>query len=126
MKLKFSKNTSIGELQNQFKNIFPYLKLEFFVKPHGSGVGSRKELIINDSSLQLSKLSSKLDETEYAISETTTVNDLEQYFKNELGINVQVFRRSGNSWLETTATDSWTLAKQNTEGKEITNFKLGK
>jgi hypothetical protein len=35
------------------------------------------------------------------------------------GLSVQVFRKSGNVWLETSATDNWTLRQQNNEGAEL-------
>ena len=43
---------------------------------------------------------------------------LEKNFRDTYGINVQVFRKSGNIWLETTVTDDWTLSKQNRKGSE--------
>jgi hypothetical protein len=48
-----------------------------------------------------------------------TVQELERVFQEELGLFIQVFRRSGKVWLETTATDNWTLFKQNEEGQEL-------
>lgn len=56
-----------------------------------------------------------------AISLEMTVHELESIFLNELGLYIQVFRKSGRVWLETTATDSWSLQKQNTEGQELSN-----
>jgi hypothetical protein len=32
---------------------------------------------------------------------------------------VQVFRKSGNVWLETSATDAWSLKQQNQEGMDL-------
>jgi hypothetical protein len=48
-----------------------------------------------------------------------TVEELEKSFLVKFGLNVQVFRKSGKSWLETTITDKWTLEKQNTQGEEL-------
>jgi hypothetical protein len=48
-----------------------------------------------------------------------TVQELERVFQDELGLYVQVFRKSGKVWLETTATDNWSLYKQNMEGQEL-------
>lgn len=45
------------------------------------------------------------------ISGHVPVKALENQFFRLLGLNVQVFRRSGNLWLETTTTDHWTLAE---------------
>ena len=43
----------------------------------------------------------------------------EKIFKDQFSLAVQVFRRSGNLWLETTMTDNWTLRQQNEHGREI-------
>lgn len=47
----------------------------------------------------------------------SSVHAFEQMFAAQFGLNVQVFRRSGELYLETTATDDWTLGQQNAEGK---------
>jgi hypothetical protein len=53
------------------------------------------------------------------INQNMTVDALEHEFENTFGLYVQVFRKSGRIWLETTATDEWTLLQQNQEGKEL-------
>jgi hypothetical protein len=40
------------------------------------------------------------------------VQQVEDKFKNELNLNVQIFRKSGDVWLQTTSTDEWTLLEQ--------------
>jgi hypothetical protein len=40
----------------------------------------------------------------------------------EFGLCVQVFRKSGNHWIETSLTNSWTLEQQNREGFELSSF----
>jgi hypothetical protein len=37
------------------------------------------------------------------------------------GLDVQVFRKSGNTWLVTTKTDDWTIAEHNKRAKEMAN-----
>jgi hypothetical protein len=49
-----------------------------------------------------------------------TVTDFENALMDQFGLSAQVFRRSGNLWLETTITDYWTLKQQNEHGREIT------
>ena len=49
-----------------------------------------------------------------------TVTDFENALMDQFGLSAQVFRRSGNIWLETTITDYWTLKQQNEHGREIT------
>ena len=47
------------------------------------------------------------------------VSTFEKLFEDRFGLYVQVFRKSGSIWLETSATDSWTLEQQNEEGKSL-------
>ena len=42
---------------------------------------------------------------------------LESEFE-KLGINIQLFRKSGNVWLQTTTTDHWSIAQQNKEAEK--------
>ncbi len=44
------------------------------------------------------------------------VRTLENVFYETYGLKVQVFRLSGNIWLQTTSTDEWTLHEQNRKG----------
>ena len=55
------------------------------------------------------------------IEPTMTVASFEQTLLNQFGIAAQVFRKSGNLWLETTMTDQWSLAQQNEHGREISS-----
>lgn len=47
------------------------------------------------------------------------VNTHEHHFRENFGIDNQVFRKSANTWLQTTTTDDWTLAEQNKKGEEM-------
>ena len=49
------------------------------------------------------------------------VAELESAFFVTFGLAVQVFRKSGKVWLQTTATDDWTLEEQNLKATEIEN-----
>jgi hypothetical protein len=59
-----------------------------------------------------------LKEATINIPSSITVHELEKLFQQDLGLYIQVFRKSGKVWLETTATDNWSLFKQNVEGQE--------
>ena len=45
------------------------------------------------------------------------VATFEKNIQDILGIGVQVFRKAGQTWIQTTTTDEWTLTKQNEHGK---------
>lgn len=109
-------NTSVGQIKHQFTTMFPYLKLEFFYEDKNE----KPQLLIASNDTLLSKLQPKLREGVIVVDEHLIVADLEAQFKEEFLLNVQVFRRSGSLWLETTITDIWTLGRQNQHGLEIT------
>ncbi len=109
---------TIKEIQKEFSSRFPFLKLEFFSKPHQHGKGSeRKYMRAQDSVLK--DLRRVHSEGHLHIEENMTVGELEDLFRDNFGLFVQVFRRSGRLWLETTATDNWTLKTQNEQGQEL-------
>ena len=58
------------------------------------------------------------------IEERMKVSELEKLFKDKFKLAVQVFRKSGNLWLETTMTDNWSLLQQNNHGREISTNKI--
>ena len=49
-----------------------------------------------------------------------TVAELGNSFAS-FGLRTEVYRKSGNVWVATLLTDSWTLQQQNNAGEEITN-----
>lgn len=121
MKLEIEDTIKINTLQSQFNKVFPFLKIEFFSKSHILGKGSpKKEMSVNTKKVGECRKSHK-NGTIY-ISSDMTVSDLEQVFKEQYDLNIQVFRKSGKIWLETTATDSWTLMKQNEAGRELSEL----
>lgn len=110
--------TSIKDIQEAFSEHYPYLKLEFFSRPHQSGKGSEKKYMRSNDAL-LHDFRLVHSEGELMIREDMTVSELESLFRDHFGLYVQVFRRSGRLWLETTATDNWTLKVQNEQGQEL-------
>ncbi len=108
--------TSIRSIQDAFNSVFPYLKLEFYSKPHAPGRPSNVKFLQQPGKL-LGEIRKNHTNGEIILKPEMTVSDIEQLFGNEYGIGIQVFRKSGNIWLETTITDDWTLQKQNAEGE---------
>ena len=94
------------------------MKLEFFTKTHRSGKASEARLTVPTNRVIGDFL--KANATgELAFDSNTRVMDLEEMFLHHCGLFVQVFRKSGRVWLETTITDDWTLAQQNQQGQEL-------
>ena len=95
--------------------MFPGLKLEFYAKAHGSGEGSPVQERLPGES-QLSEVRTVNKEADLEIDPEMSVSQFEQLFAERYGLNVQVFRKSGNLWMQTTSTDHWSLALQNRKG----------
>jgi len=119
MNIQVKDNLTISDIQKEFEEKFQYLKLMFFKKPHSEKEGSAKKDLLN-STVKLTNIRHK--NGKIAFDENIAVNELEQLFKDNFGLNVQVFRKSGKSWIETTVTDSWSLKKQNDQGKELSEL----
>lgn len=119
MQLTINDNRTIEDINNDFMTVFPYLKIQFFKHCHKENIGSpKKEMIPITTKMNVINHTNGV----MVISEEQTVEEVEQLFKTHFNLNVQVFRKSGNNWLETTLTDSWTLKKQNQEGMELSNL----
>lgn len=121
MILKISDDRKLSEIQIEFNNLYPYLKLEFFKHKHGVfGSNSKSDLLSPD--LTFKKAGKKHTNGIVVVKENMSVADLETLFQDVFGIAVQVFRKSGASWIETSVTDDWTLKHQNQEGKELSHL----
>ena len=111
-------------LQKEFNKSFPFLKIEFFREPCIKGKGNSKDKMIMTNEV-ISRLQRKKQFGKISFTNQTMVRELEENFLDKFGICMQVFRKSGNVWLETTSTDDWTLEQQNEEGKSIAqDFKI--
>ena len=110
MDIEITPETRISELKTSFSRRFPLLKIEFF-----SG-NSRK--IVGDEQVEVQSLSGRKTAGALHITGLTTVAELEKLFQQRYGLTAEVFRKSGKVWLQTTATDHWTLDEQNHEAQE--------
>ncbi len=120
MKLRIAPNRLISEVQQDFNNAFPFLKIEFFQKRMAQPAYTLQQILPRDK--RVVEGQTALTDGDIEISSAMTVKDLEKIFRDQFSLGVQVFRRSGNLWLETTMTDGWTLELQNQHGKEISTI----
>ena len=118
MDIQINDRKHISTIQEEFNSVFPYLKIEFFKHEHEKGEGSPLGDMIPSDSL-IGKWRTVHDQGDIHIEPSSTVAEVEKSFQDKFGISAQVFRRSGEIWLETTVTDSWTLKEQNSTGEEM-------
>ncbi len=121
MKITINDHRKLSAIQEEFNTVFPYLKIEFYSKPNKLGGASTKKLI-KQHNKTLGECRTIHNKGHITITSKMTVVDLEQRFGDVYGLGIQVFRKSGKVWLETTVTDGWTLEEQNTQGESLSKI----
>ena len=112
-----SDDKTIKNIQDEFQEKFPFLKLEFYTTPHKVGEGSAEKLHI-EGDKTIGKIRKIHNSGNLSINGHLKVSTFEQSFYDKYGLNVQVFRRANRIYLQTSTTDSWTLSEQNKKGEE--------
>jgi len=100
--------------------MFPFLKLEFFAKSSRQG-GIFFTKVVKETSKTLGECRTIHNSGSLSITPGMSVKDLEQNFRDIYGLTVQILRKSGKAWLETTVTDGWSLKEQNEQGESLSN-----
>lgn len=117
-KLTFSPSVTIRELQQEFQKRYHWLKIEFYSIPHSiSDKKVSKNMFSSGKSLQ--EIGYRLPSVTIEIDDKMSVKELEEIIHKKTGLYAQVFRKSGKIWLETSATDNWTLGEQNEEAEAL-------
>lgn len=109
----------IRDIQDDFTETYPFLRIAFFFKGQWYAQGSWKKRSV-DTKQVIGCIISAIAENGFWITPAMTVFDLEKKCDELFGLSVQVYRRSGKIWLETTMTYNWTIAQQNKSGCELT------
>ena len=117
MEIIVTKNETLKEISQAFNKKFQYLKLEFYGHPHKPGEGS-PSIDRLAQKLTISEAGTFDHDEHFSIDGHLKVRNFENNFQEHFGIGVQVMRKSGPVWLQCTATDEWTLAKENRVGEE--------
>lgn len=115
MQLYISEGTRPEDVKNYFSSCYPFLKIELYKIGNDNNPGQGKKLNpVKDKFVDLP------GEGIIDIHSDITVAELGNSFAS-FGLRTEVFRKSGNVWVATLLTDSWTLQQQNNAGEEITN-----
>ncbi|MCG9881713.1 MAG: hypothetical protein MH472_14035 [Bacteroidia bacterium] len=117
MKLHIEKSRTISQIQAEFQQLFPYLKIEFYKEEHQVGEATSRANTLSGS-VVFESVYPHLNSGEITIYPELKVMELETTFSEKFGLSVQVFHKSGNVWLQTTRTDHWTLLEQNKHAEE--------
>ncbi len=114
--MQISAQTTVQEVFDQFASQFQFLRLEFYQKAHDSEQGSPATDQISHKTL-LGHLNADIGKQTLEIDGSMSVAAFENMMRDQYRLHVQVFRKSAELWLQTTATDHWSLDKQNSKGQ---------
>src|SRR4051794_22895129 len=111
MLLHIDDNTLLADVQEDFSDSFPLLKIEFYAEPHHYKEKSAEvRRILSDKKIGVIR---KIhDSGNLEIMSWYTTGRVEREFKEKFGLNVQVFRKENGVWMQSSSTDSYTLAEQ--------------
>lgn len=118
MTINITPDRIIKEIQKEFNEEFPFLKIEFFLKGVRYKAQTKRDESLSKE-LPLGKVKMFDFKQGWRITGSMTVRELEKTFEELLGLSVLVYRKSGKLWLETSMTDNWTLEQQNENGRQI-------
>ncbi len=114
--MQISAKTTVQEVFDQFASQFQFLRLEFYQKAHESEHGSPAADQISHNTL-LGRLNPQLEDQTFVVDGSMSVAEFENLMRDKYRLHVQIFRKSSELWLQTTATDHWSLDKQNSKGE---------
>ena len=120
MKFYIEKNTAVEDVKKVFTDYYPYLKIEFYKTMDNEKIAPLKREAL-PSNFILNKLLKDSDNTIINLDKNITVAELEDQFAN-IGLNAEIFRKSGSAFIGTSLTDNWTLQQQNAEAEELSRY----
>ena len=107
----------LSELQKAFSRVFPFLKIVLYARPHQIGKHA-PGTILHLKHAMIRELDPGFKSKEIILRGNMRTGTFEQEIRRKLGLNVQVLRRSGEHWVETAASDGWTLEEENKKGEQ--------
>ncbi|HEV2355463.1 MAG TPA: hypothetical protein VGR89_14540 [Puia sp.] len=109
-------------ISREFTRRYPFLRFEF---PISHKPGSRNAQHTRDhNGLAAEEEARNVLEKEIGISDSMTVQDLEQSMAAYFDVPVLLCRKSGKNWIETRMTRRWTLKQQNDLGRDLSTAYL--
>jgi hypothetical protein len=110
--------TPFQDIQKEFSDLYPFLRMDFFRPVAIEQKGAVRLLRISPHE-RIKLLSKGLKGVSVSMEETRTVQEIIDYIENAIGVTAIIFRKAGNTWIETLLTSGWSLAQQNREGMLI-------
>lgn len=109
--MKIFDHQKIDEIQDKFNECFPYLKLEFYSRPHDWYERSGSEHLIAPGTY-IEEIRKTHESGILSIKSWDKTGHVEQEFKRMFGLHVQIFRLNKDKWIQTIDSDELTLKEQ--------------
>ncbi len=120
--MEISVDKKLKTLQEEFNASYPFLRIEFYSGVYNLGQASSEKSILNNE-LTVGEINPTCPSGFMPMNSYQKVGEFEQTFFKMFGLNVQVFRKSQDRWLQTWATDVWTLEEQNERGRIMGEYR---
>lgn len=117
MKIEITDHRKIYTVQKEFMELFPFLKIEFFEKPHTS-VGASGRKSISHSAKTIGSCRTNHRKGFVTITPNMTVRELQQTFSDVYGLTIQISAKAPGGWLDASVKDGWSLEKHNKAGQQ--------
>lgn len=108
MLIEIDDSKTVSDIQDRFSLCFPFLKIEFYHKPHR---WEESSLTANrvDPSTVIGEIRKKHHPGILEIKSWYKTGDVEHLFKKLFGLNAQIFRLQDGHWKQSTQSDNLTL-----------------
>ena len=107
--LYITSDKPVQDMQQEFSQAFPFLKVEFYIK-------ECTEKKISTGHLPIKQEAGK---NNMLLTPCLTIKELGKQCEELFGVSVRVYRRFSNLWLEISITENFTLQQQNDHVSEI-------
>jgi hypothetical protein len=112
MHIEISNNKTIDEIRTEFSVHYPFLKIEFYDESHRLHEKSLPDHLIEHNKL-IGVVRKKHHSSMIEIYSWQKTRSVEENFRKQFGVYVQIFRWEGNGWLQIVGSDELTLEEQN-------------
>ena len=116
MTINITPDRVIKEIQKEFNEEFPFLKIEFCLKKAEEAEHKTKQQFCNPE-LKLLDLARKPESGWIVLHPWYTIRYIKEVFKTRFGLNTKIFRKENDQYIQILGTDAFTLEEQNEIGR---------
>lgn len=121
MKLVLKSHDTVQTIQEHFSSLFPFLRIEFYKHKHvRSDTHVAADQYLHNTVLH--DITGTDQDIVLDFQPDMKTADLEHLFETHFKLHVELMRKQGGVWLQTTRSEDQTLEEQNAHGQEMDTF----